>query len=175
VALPVRNQRGGGTRPSAGQTKKHEIITETHHCFGMEANATRFDKLKKAKKEFRLRDDTEGATFAALYATIQVCAMATTLGYDFQFLPLEPKNQRDARTRPDSHLCKAAEEKELSSLWRKETFELVTRPSEHEYDPLPLQFVYKLKVKGGDYENGEPKARCVAMGNLQYDYEYGDT
>ncbi len=30
-------------------------------------------------------------------------------------------------------------------------------------------------MKDGDYDNGVPKARCVAMGNLQYDDEYGDT
>jgi hypothetical protein len=151
------------------------IVTETQKCFGMETNATRFDKMKRAKREFQMRNDTEGASFAALFATIQVCAMAASLGYDSQFLPLEPKNQREARKRPDADLWRAAEEKELATLWSKEAFELVSRPSEHEYDPLPLQFVYKLKVKDGDYENGLPKARCVAMGNLQYDYEYGDT
>ncbi len=64
------------------------------------------------------------------------------------------------RKRPDAHLWKAAEEKELTTLWSKDTFELVSRPSEHEYDPLPLQFVYKLKVKDRDYERGVPKA-CV--------------
>jgi hypothetical protein len=88
---------------------------------------------------------------------------------------LEPKNQKDARKRPDAILWKRAEEKELDTLWSKGTFELVSRPLEHLYDPLPLQFVYKLKVKDGDYDNGLPKARCVAMGNLQYEHEYGDT
>jgi hypothetical protein len=84
-------------------TAIRRIVTETQNCFGVETNATRFDKIKKAKKEFRLRDDTEGAAFAVLYATIQVCAMVTALGYDSEFLPLEPKNQRDARKRPDAH------------------------------------------------------------------------
>jgi hypothetical protein len=44
-----------------------KIVTETQKCFGMETNATRFDKIKQAKREFRMRNDTEGASFAALY------------------------------------------------------------------------------------------------------------
>jgi hypothetical protein len=151
------------------------IVTETQKCFGIETNATRFDKMKRAKREFRMRNDTEGASFAALYATITVCAMASSLGYDSVFLPLEPKNQKDARKRPDADLWKAAEEKELSTLWSKSAFQLVDRPSAYLYDPLPLQFIYKQKVKDGDYDHGVPKARLVAMGNLQYDHEYGDT
>jgi hypothetical protein len=51
------------------------IVTETQKCFGMETNATRFDKMKRAKREFQMRNDTEGASFAALFATIQVCAV----------------------------------------------------------------------------------------------------
>ncbi len=97
-------------------------------------------------------------------------ARATPFAYKFI-----KKNQRDARKLPNTDLWKAAEEKELATLWGKEAFELVARPSEHGYDPLPLQFVYKLKVKDGDYDHGVPKAQCVAMGNLQYDHKYGDT
>ena len=44
-----------------------------------------------------------------------------------------------------------------------------------DFDPLPLQFVYKLKVKDGDFDNATRKARLVVMGNLQYESEYGDT
>jgi hypothetical protein len=47
------------------------------------------------------------------------------------------------------------------------TFELVDRPKD--FDPLPLQFVYKLKVKDGDFNNATRKARLVVMGNLQYE------
>ncbi len=89
-----------------------------------------------------------GASFAALYATIQIRTIATSMGYDSQFLLLEPNNQRDARKRPDANLWKAAEEKELATLWGKEAFELVARPSEHEYDPLPLQPTVCLQAKG---------------------------
>ncbi len=59
-----------------------KIITETQKCFGLETNATRFDKIEQAKREFRMRNNTKGASFAALYATIQICAMATSMGYD---------------------------------------------------------------------------------------------
>jgi hypothetical protein len=50
---------------------------------------------------------------------------------------------------------------------------MTDRPED--YDQLQLQFVYKVKVTNGDYENSVAKARLVAMGNLQYNDEYGDT
>jgi hypothetical protein len=53
------------------------------------------------------------------------------------------------------------------------TFELVAKPPNH--DPLPLQFVYKLKVEDGDFDNCIYKARLVMRGNLQYEHKYGDT
>ena len=149
------------------------LITETQAFFGVESNATNFKKISKKQDEFRMRNDTEGASFAAYFATIQVISMAAAMGYQAEFLPLEPKNQREARKRPDAERWRIAEIKEQDTLWNKGTFELVDRPSN--YDPIPMQFVYKLKVKDGDYDKGMPKARLVMMGNLQYDYEYGDT
>jgi hypothetical protein len=53
-------------------------------------------------------------------------------------------------------------------------FELVDKPKSH-YDPIPLQFVYKLKVKDCDFENCIHKARLVVRGDLQYEHEYGET
>jgi hypothetical protein len=97
--------------------------------------------------------------------------MASAYGYNPAFLPLEPKNKRDAHKRPDAAIWRGAENKELDMLFGRSNFEMTDRPDD--YDPLPLQFVYKLKVTNGDYENGVPKALLVAMGNLQYDY--GDT
>ena len=44
-----------------------------------------------------------------------------------------------------------AEEKELATLWEMGTFMLTDAAPEH--DPLPLQFVYKLKVKDGNFDN----------------------
>lgn len=149
------------------------LITTTQQFFGINTNATNFSNLDKSKRKFRMRDDTEGASFAAFYATIQVCAMASALGYTAEFLPLEPKNQRDARKRPDHAIWTQAEITEQDKLWNMGTFELVQRPAD--YDPIPMQFVYKLKVKDGDYEQGVPKARLVMLGNLQYEYEYGET
>jgi hypothetical protein len=99
--------------------------------------------------------------------------MAESLGYTAAFLPPEPRNQRDAQRRLDSDRWAAAEQKELSTLWKMGTFELVAKPAN--YDPLPLQFVYKLKVKDGDFDNCIYKARLVMRGNLQYEHEYGDT
>jgi hypothetical protein len=44
-----------------------------------------------------------------------------------------------------------------------------------DYDPLLLQFVYKLKIKDGDFDNCIYKARLVARGDLQYVTEHGST
>jgi hypothetical protein len=119
-----------------------------------------------------MRNETPGAAYAAFFATVQVCAMASAYGYNPTFLPLKPKNQRDARKRPDAAIWRGAENKELDMLFGRSTFEMTDRPDD--YDPLLLQFVNKLKVTNGDYENSVPKVRLVAMGNLQYDEEYGD-
>ncbi len=89
-----------------------------------------------------MRNDTPGAAYAAFFATVQVCAMASAYSYNPAFLPLEPKNQRDASKRPDATIWRGAENKELDMLFGRSTFEMTDRPDD--YDPLPLQFVYKL-------------------------------
>ena len=109
----------------------------------------------------------------AFTATMQVCLMASEYGYNAAFIPPEPRSQRDARQRADRDRWLKAEKKELDTLWKMDTFELVDRPKD--YDTLPLQFVYKLKVKDGDFDNCIYKARLVVRGNLQYEHEYGDT
>ncbi len=53
------------------------------------------------------------------------------------------------------------------------TFKLVAKPPNHA--PLPLQFVYKLKVIDSDFDNCIYKTRLVMRGNLQYEHKYGDT
>ena len=151
------------------------IVENTKAFFTGQTVWKKYKQAKVNKKKFRIRSDTKGAAFAAFFATMQVCAMATNMGYESKFLPLEPKNQRDARLRPDAPIWQRAEDKETEMLWGKGTFKLVDQPPEEEYDPIPLQFIYKMKIKDGDYENGIPKARLVLMGNLQYDHEYGET
>jgi len=99
--------------------------------------------------------------------------MAEHLGFNSEVLPPEPKSQRDARKRPDCDLWMHAEQKELDTLWDMGTFQLVDRP--RDYNPLPLQFVYKLKIQDGNYDKCTYKARLVMRGNLQYEHEYGDT
>ena len=152
-----------------------DLVTSTQEFFGMQTTATKLREAEHAAERFRMRNDTEGASFAAFYATTIVCAMADSLGYSAAFIPPEPKNQRQARARPDAERWLKAEEKELTTLWKMGTFELVDIDPTKKYDPLPLQFVYKLKVKDGDFENCVPKARLVIMGHLQYEEEYGDT
>ncbi len=99
--------------------------------------------------------------------------MAESLGYTAAFLPPEPRNQLEAQRRPNCDKWLAAKQKELGTLWKMGTFELVAKPPNH--DPLPLQFVCKLKVKDGDFNNCIYKARLVMRGNLQYEHKYGDT
>ena len=149
------------------------VITMTTSFFKSNTPAGYLDQLRKKQDEFRMRNDTEGAAVVAFYATSAVCLMAKSLEYDAAFIPPEPRNQRDARRRPDADMWRAAEMRELETLWGMKTFEHVSRPSN--YDPLPLQFVYKLKIKDGDFLNPTYKARLVMMGNLQYPEEYGET
>ena len=146
------------------------LVATTHSYFASMAS-----KDDAADDGFCMKDDSQGQSFAAFYATTVLCGMAQSLGYSSAFLPPEPKNQRQARLRPDAERWKKAEEKELGTLWGMGTFELVDKEPGRHYDPLPLQFVYKLKVKDGDFENCIPKARLVVMGHLQYEEEYGET
>ena len=124
-------------------------------------------------KSFKL--NPKQAAMTGMLAAAAICAMAETHGYKPEFLPPEPKNQRDAHRRPDAHRWKKAEVKELDTLWEMGTFEIVDRDPNKKYDPLPVQFVYKLKVVDGNFDEGTPKARLVIMGNLQYEWEYGET
>ena len=124
-------------------------------------------------KKLNMRNDTEGVSLVAFMATAFLCSLAPAYGYNAAFLPPEPRSQRDARQRSDRQLWLNAEKKELDTLWSMGAFQLVDKPKD--YDPLPLQFVYKLKVKDGDFENCVHKARLVVRGNLQYEHEYGDT
>jgi hypothetical protein len=140
---------------------------------GHKTMSTKLAQAEDIRREFKLHHGTKGSPVCALYATLTVCMMAESLGYTAAFLPPEPRNQRDAQLRPDRDKWHAAEQKELGTLWKMGTFELVAKPKD--YDPLPLQFVYKLKVKDGDFDNCIYKARLVMRGNLQYEHEYGDT
>ena len=155
------------------KTTVNAVIQHVRACVGLAERTPIVEEGTKKVKGFRMRSDTDGVAYAALFATIQICAMSQSYDYQPAFLPLEPKNQREARKRPDAAMWRAAEMKELDMLFSRGTFQEVDRP-EH-YDPLPLQFVYKLKVVNGEYDKGTPKARLVALGNLQYDEEYGDT
>ena len=77
--------------------------------------------------------------------------MAQTHDYKLAFLPPEPWSQREAQRRPDARLWKQAENKEIETLWDMGTFELQDRDPTKLYDLLPLQFVYKLKIKDDDF------------------------
>jgi hypothetical protein len=133
-----------------------------------------------AHHKLRMNNSSPGATFAAYTATQMTCSMADAFSYNSAFLPPEPRSQKDARLRPDSEQWKKAEDKEINTLWGMKTFEVVDKPvsapgQPQRYDPLPLRFVYKLKIEDGDFDKAVYKARLVMRGNLQYESEYGDT
>jgi hypothetical protein len=71
----------------------------------------------------------------------------------------EPKNQRDARKRPDYLLWIAAEEKEVATLIEKKTYEIVDLPDG--VVELGSMFQYKQKT-GPKGELLEQKARLCA-------------
>ena len=169
------NKKKKGNIPTYGLLTSIAMcgITMTKQFFMADTQATFLSELNTKRDEFRMRNDTKGAAAVAFLATSTVCLMAKGMGHDAAFIPPEPRNQREARRRPDADLWRAAEMRELETLWGMKTFEYVDRPAN--YDPLPLQFVYKLKVKDGDFLNPTYKARLVVMGHLQYPEEYGDT
>ena len=129
---------------------------------------------------------TKGATFIAIMGTFMSGAMATealsgqrnhslthTTPFSPEFMPLEPRSEKQARSRPDSAQWRTAELTEMETLVKMGTFEVVDRPEK--YDPLPLKYVYTLKVQDGDFDNAKRKARLVLQGNLQYEDEYNET
>jgi hypothetical protein len=96
--------------------------------------------------------------------------MALETGDPCDFEELEPRSEKAAKRRSDWPLWKAAGEIELKTLFDFGAFELVDMPDK--YDPVPTRFVYKLKVKDGDFNNPTYKARLVMQGNLQYEHEF---
>ena len=124
--------------------------------------------------KLRINNNAPGAAFTAYTATTMTCDMAHAFAYNAAFLPPEPRSQKEARQRPDAEKWTKAENKEVSTLWDMKTFQVVDKP-QHGYDPLPLRFVYKLKIEDGDFDKAIYKARLVMRGNLQYESEYGDT
>lgn len=169
------NQAVPDTRPRRNATTRCAAMAFSclQESLGITSASTKINHARRAETKLHVRNDTEGCTYAALTATTYVCLLAESFGYNAAFIPPEPRSQRDARNRADREHWEAAEQKELNQLWKMGTFMLVNRPAN--YDPLPLHFVYKLKVKDGDFNNVTHKARLVMRGNLQYEHEYGET
>jgi hypothetical protein len=65
----------------------------------------------------------------------------------------EPRSRRDARQCADKGRWIQAEKKELDTLLKMGTFELVDKVEGEEYYQLPFQFVYKLKAKDYDFDH----------------------
>jgi hypothetical protein len=175
-AKPSTSAAARTYRKPFGLCAKHglqTVITAMTAFIGLDTLGEHFHDVTEKKRQFEMRNDTEGAGLVAYYASVQVCAMAKGLGFTPAFISPEPKNQRQARLRPDADLWQMAEKKELHTLWDMGTFEVVSKPTD--FDPLPLQFIYKLRVVGDNSSDATYKARLVAMGDLQYDCEYKRT
>jgi hypothetical protein len=123
--------------------------------------ATKIAQARRDEDQLLRVNDRVGAGYAAYIATSYVCLLAATHGFNAAIIPPEPRSQRDARSRPDREKWEQAEQKELSTLWKMGTFLHTARPRPFEYDPLPLHFIYKLKVKDGYFDNVTYKARLV--------------
>ena len=87
-------------------------------------------------------------------------------------IPAAPKSQRDARSRSDWEQWLCAENVEITKCFEKGTFEIVDLPPG--VKELPSMWQYALKT-GPSGEFVKCKARLVARGDLQFDYEYGET
>ena len=112
----------------------------------------------------------------ALTASLMLTDSQDELDFRSCYLPAEPKNQRDALNRPDSHLWKEAEHIELRTVWDMDTFEIVDLPEG--VTPLPSMFTYRLKVKPCTSTHKEiikRKARIVLRGDLQTEDEFSST
>ncbi len=141
--------------------------------FGIKTNGCSTRGVFHKPSRLNMHDDSTGAAGVALFAAMHAYQAAKEGEFSLSFLPPEQRSQKDARKRPNKDQWMAAEDKELNTLWKMEAFEVVDLPDD--YDPPPLQFVYKLKIKDGDFDNCIYKARLVARGDLQYVTENGST
>jgi hypothetical protein len=154
----------------AAQTVRF-VLTAAQEALNIDTPSVHY----KRASALRARGDTEGAEVAAYFATAMLCMSLEDYGPNITeaAMPMEPKTQREARNRPDADLWEQAEAKEMDSLFKMGTFELVNKPDK--YDPLPCKFIYKRKVEDGNFKNSTYKARLVMQGNMMYDDEFGDT
>ena len=145
------------------------VAEQINKTVGRNIKLGQLDKMEHAQN-FTINNSSHGAKMMAYIATAQICGMASSFGTQSAFEELEPKSERAARCRSDWDKWKQAGETEIKTLFDFGCFELVDRPVN--YDPVPLKYVYKLKVKDGDFSDPIYKARLVMQGNLQYEDEY---
>ena len=89
------------------------LVETTQAFFGVSRSQLFYRPDDHKHGKFRMRNDTPGAAYAAFFATVQVCAMASAYGYNPAFLPLEPKNQCDALKWPNADIWRGAYNNEL--------------------------------------------------------------
>jgi hypothetical protein len=130
--------------------------------FGIKTNGCLTTGVFHKPSRLSMRDNSTGAAGVALFAAMHAQQAAKEGEFSFSFLPPEQRSQKDARRRPNKDQWLAAEDKELNTLGKMEPFEVVDLPDD--YDPLPLQFVYKFKIKDRDFDNCIYKARLVPGG-----------
>ena len=145
------------------------IATTVGEAVGHDAAAGQLEQIQNAVN-YTINNNSHGASLMAYIATAQICGMASAFGVQSAFEELEPKSEKAARLRSDWNRWDDAGKLEIKTLFDFGCFELVDRPQA--YDPVPLKYVYKLKVKDGDFTDPIYKARLVMQGNLQYEEEY---
>jgi hypothetical protein len=148
IPEPAGRTRARFSRGAMGKRFAHAVMLA---CFGITVDGSLRARTGFKPSKLHMHNDTLGAPGVAVYATRHICLNARVYDYEAAFLPPEPRNQSDARKRPDKDKWIEAEEKELTTLWDMGTFVLTDALPDH--DLLPLQFVYKLKVKDRDFDN----------------------
>jgi hypothetical protein len=138
--------QGKKVKPTKTTSRRSALLSSTAVAFGAVLQYFNVFGHEPRDHKLRINNNASGAVFTAYTATTMACAMADTFAYNTAFLPPEPRSQREARQRPDSDKWKKAENKEVGTLWDMKTFQVVDRPK-NGYDPLPLRFVYKLKIE----------------------------
>eukprot|EP00286_Rhodomonas_abbreviata_P014033 CAMPEP_0181339602 /NCGR_PEP_ID=MMETSP1101-20121128/29358_1 /TAXON_ID=46948 /ORGANISM="Rhodomonas abbreviata, Strain Caron Lab Isolate" /LENGTH=1796 /DNA_ID=CAMNT_0023450611 /DNA_START=148 /DNA_END=5539 /DNA_ORIENTATION=+ len=123
----------------------------------------------------KLLHSPEKCKLPALYA-FAATTMLQSQQYEHNYVSelqhVEPKNEREARESPFAQDWLTAEEIEIKTIWKMDTFEITDLPPG--IIPLPSRFTYKIKRdKLGAI--AKLKARLVARGDMQTEDEYSTT
>eukprot|EP00961_Rhodomonas_salina_P158190 2129584-Rhodomonas_salina.2 len=138
------------------------------------AHVARPSKQKTTWMQFKSKQSLAYITLTAVRTvgrTLHAC-VGDTRAIPGKGVPLEPRNQREARKRHDADKWLAAEQVELKTCFDMGTFEIIDRPDG--CNPIQSMFTYKLKM-GDSGQIIKYKVLLCARGDLQLPSEYNET